>query len=783
MTTSTQSPIKPLGASAEIAQNSPDYDNRAIYMKLGLELSPKVAGPMPVKELLNRFLPLKITAAQRRELAQQSSFAGCPKSKRGSQHQNNTIIANLRKTANDLMADMVFQDTQDVHPSGHWHMKDPYPATRPDFCIYHVSDLQPTNMPGSTGMATRSSTATTTSKTLSSINDASLVVVNGDLKPTDVFNDTGDTFVLNNDLAHLTLGQLGQMFHKIMAFQNRMHLFSLVVTADGFARIIRWDRAVVVVSERLKYTGQHQQELAEFFYRISRVRKEHQGYDTTIQPAFEADIFKAAPHLDDFDTNHQIYNQPPCFPPSDGKCNTGKFLAISVPDGEEKRIVIARRLQPVVEDPMGRATRGYIAYDLTSKRITYLKDSWPAASHVTHEHIVLKDLAEKRVPYVPTFVCGGPIVDQQSLEENYLEQPWNIGCRMTEQRAHQRFLVREVGKPLAVSLDPQSCQSHQILHRLSEAITAHKAAYDKAGYLHRDISEGNVLHVKSCDEHGTTRTQALLIDWDLAKTILTSTTRRERTGTWYFMSVNLLGDNALHQSLSDDLESFVWLLLYLYLRHLPWSMENADSKEPKDVEETLLKIFEPSGIHSGYGKMALLSYRRPHLEFNCEPATMCIQGLLGQLDLFLQEVNRYKAALRKRREQSNKQTKADEPDTAGSAFGSHEVFLSHLREFIKLEWPRPDSWADRAPLGFTTIPRSPIVSPSQLSHLQRKSEQRLVRQNSRKMSMLASSSSGTKRKSETLVEEVECSGEHGPSASKKQCLAPKQRSSSRSGSG
>jgi hypothetical protein len=42
----------------------------------------------------------------------------------------------------------------------------------------------------------------------------------------------------------------------------------------------------------------------------------------------------------------------------------------------------------------------------------------------------------------------------------------------------------------------------------------HKGAFEKCGYIHRDVSSGNVIIVRREDEEA----QGLLIDWEHAKT-------------------------------------------------------------------------------------------------------------------------------------------------------------------------------------------------------------------------------------------------------------------------
>lgn len=108
--------------------------------------------------------------------------------------------------------------------------------------------------------------------------------------------------------------------------------------------------------------------------------------------------------------------------------------------------------------------------------------------------------------------------------------------------------------------------------------TAHAVAYEKAGILHRDVSAGNILiSGEGC---------GILIDWDLSKKVIkdideeprqhsrtvgyrinTSTASQAKRngyqGTWPFISIARLVEPRFRpHELSDDLESFFWVLLY-----------------------------------------------------------------------------------------------------------------------------------------------------------------------------------------------------------------------------
>lgn len=110
-------------------------------------------------------------------------------------------------------------------------------------------------------------------------------------------------------------------------------------------------------------------------------------------------------------------------------------------------------------------------------------------------------------------------------------------------RLHQRTLTKEVGQPLT-----RFKSSKQLTRVVYEVFLGHEDAFTKCGFLHRDVSGGNILIVydkKTPIDIYDGGGRGLLNDWDMAIPIanLAKARQAERTGTWQFMSIELLRDN------------------------------------------------------------------------------------------------------------------------------------------------------------------------------------------------------------------------------------------------
>ncbi|KAJ1728404.1 hypothetical protein LPJ72_005492 [Coemansia sp. Benny D160-2] len=121
---------------------------------------------------------------------------------------------------------------------------------------------------------------------------------------------------------------------------------------------------------------------------------------------------------------------------------------------------------------------------------------------------------------------------------------------------HNRLAMTPIAKRLR--LIPSIADLMLVMH---DAVRAHKAVLDSCHVLHRDISENNVMFHYDADGH----IHGMLIDFDNAvdSGAAQQDTRPICTGTLPFMSVNNLRRENIPRTAVDDMESFLYLLLWL----------------------------------------------------------------------------------------------------------------------------------------------------------------------------------------------------------------------------
>lgn len=97
--------------------------------------------------------------------------------------------------------------------------------------------------------------------------------------------------------------------------------------------------------------------------------------------------------------------------------------------------------------PTGRATKGYVAFDLQRRCLVFLKDVWRANSpRIRSELKTYIALNTAGVQYVPTILGGGDVgglQPQHTLTQEYLNSP-----SIPLERLHSRLILLEIGRPL-----------------------------------------------------------------------------------------------------------------------------------------------------------------------------------------------------------------------------------------------------------------------------------------------------------------------------------------------
>ncbi|KAF7439765.1 hypothetical protein PC9H_000101 [Pleurotus ostreatus] len=436
----------------------------------------------------------------------------------------------------------------------------------------------------------------------------------------ELFNDDEDDAPFEDDSyeAKRTRDQLAAYVVDLCARQHRTHLF-IVYIYYPYARFIRFDRSGALVSERFDFTDDCTP-LIRFFSRFSKMTQAGRGYNPTVQVADELETKVAHERLSEWAPNPR-YERP--------------VFKMEVHDDREqaggkrpnkprprKFLVWGSFADPDL--PLGRATRGYPALEVTDgvenapkdAPIMFLKEQWRSTA-LRQEIDILRDLNDKGVEHVPTLICGGVLPGQ--VTQTGLYATGRSGEKEIAERAHVRFVVLEVGRPLE-----RFSSSKEMFKAVYDAFQGIQA-FEKCNLLHRDVSGGNILLLSN---------GGLLIDWDMAAKA-DGEEHGTTSGTWDFMSIDLLGSTGLPHKVSDDLESFLWVVLYYGLLYLPHNKVDELEKIIHVIFEEYTNYGEAKG---GQGKCLAVTAGRhigfnacPPLEFANEPLTRFVHTILRLL--------------------------------------------------------------------------------------------------------------------------------------------------------
>lgn len=322
--------------------------------------------------------------------------------------------------------------------------------------------------------------------------------------------------------------------HATALFTRQHRYFSFTVVLVGrWARLMRWDRAGAILSERFDYVA-HPELLAEFLWRFAHLDDERRGMDTTVKPSSktEAKLFTNAVQEFLADMEAASKDGGPVRRLPDAERTLDSTGTYPIWTAHVTDAVTRRSTQLVINRPFagrpsvfGRSTRAYIAYDLQERRLVFMKDSW----RVDHPKILVESktyrtLRRHAVPHIPNVLYAGDVrlpngrpqvSSTQDLNDDEFE--WRTSATSDLEYIHHR-IVQDIAFPLTSAVDARELL--QVIHdvlcsmpfpictvlAISYAFAAISQAYDVAGILHNDVSLGNVMI--GTDGRG------ILNDWD-----------------------------------------------------------------------------------------------------------------------------------------------------------------------------------------------------------------------------------------------------------------------------
>ncbi|KAH8917571.1 hypothetical protein BT69DRAFT_1354619 [Atractiella rhizophila] len=348
----------------------------------------------------------------------------------------------------------------------------------------------------------------------------------------------------DSQTSKLTRGQITIYSSVILSSQQRTRVFSFYVR-EHLARLLCHSRAGFLVTPSFNYVTTPY--LREFFWRYTHASNAERGHDETMQKLLEDDDHSEA---------------------AKAKLNVTASEPLLKVEVDNKVFYLSEPFLFRHNQPIGRGTRCFKAYDPQQKYLVLLKDTWRNTQY-RREGEVYAELHESKVPNILQVIAEGDV--RGNLQHIKLSTDKEDESEMV----HYRIVLAKVRRPL-----DKFTSSYELVKGFSDAFEAHFAAWSRLKMLHRDISFGNILL-------GPIEESPNGFFWEFAKKEINPDNSRERTGTYEFMSRRLLEDIGSTQCIrhepKDDIESFVYVLAWTVLSH-------AQSELP---DETCLDLLRP----------------------------------------------------------------------------------------------------------------------------------------------------------------------------------------------
>ncbi|RPD69389.1 hypothetical protein L226DRAFT_539896 [Lentinus tigrinus ALCF2SS1-7] len=373
----------------------------------------------------------------------------------------------------------------------------------------------------------------------------------------------------------LQRGQLTDYANEVFNRQHRVSFFMITVLND-YARLVCFERQGAEFTPEFNYL-EEPDVIGRFLSRLAKLDRAGRGYDATVKAASPEeerhfrDLHKqyhprsvvAAGLRDAATKGWRVYNVSVDAPFS----TDGTPVRRNSPLARHELLI--GKPASVKGSLVGRGTRGFVAYDLTSQQVVFLKDSWrPDSEDIRSEFdnylLITESKKIKNNLHIPTLLGGGDV------KYNGVVQRTRIPTTRYHPFIHFRLILKEVCRRLE-----DFKNSYQLLRVVTYAFSAHRMVWEACRLLHRDVSAGNILihNPRDNEEPDLDHVVGLLSDWDLARTEQEITsegaTQQTRSGTWPFMSTRLQRFPEKPHELADDIESFYHVLNWCTLLHLP----------------------------------------------------------------------------------------------------------------------------------------------------------------------------------------------------------------------
>ena len=211
-----------------------------------------------------------------------------------------------------------------------------------------------------------------------------------------------------------TLGQNTRYAHIVQTRQFRACVYSIFI-AGTTARLLRWDRSGVVVTESFKYKSKPEI-LAAFVWRFSKATDEQRGFDpSAIAVNSEVERLRFVNAI-----RKHVEEQRPGLKARQIKKEVdrhywpGAITRLTVGTGDKAHdVLVSRPMFTTSTSATGRSTIGYWGVDCESGDgdVVFVKDVWRTdVPGVEMEGTVLEGLLDKKVRNIPELVCHGDVV-------------------------------------------------------------------------------------------------------------------------------------------------------------------------------------------------------------------------------------------------------------------------------------------------------------------------------------------------------------------------------------